>query len=585
LWYPDTRDFFDNYSGPPLPYVDNDIPPYWIPEFFANTIMVNGVTWPKLTVEARRYRFRFLNGCGSRFLKVKIVAENPETLADASTTTQAAALPMHIIGVDGGFLDHRTTEPELLMGPAERFDVIVDFTEAAGHTFYLTNEGPDEPFGGGDAGAQFDISDALTTRQIMQIEVVERPSGVLDTSVPIDQLTLPTRTPLPAPTGTRRVSLNEVALTLKDADDITVFDGPQAALLGTVDPYTGAAIHKMWADAPTETPLLGSTEEWEICNFTMDAHPIHLHLVDFEVVGRAAMDATSDPNGALICTLPTAGLVYGPPEQWESGVKDTVIAYPGQITKIRARFDLAGLYQWHCHIGEHEDNEMMRPMVVVTNTAVPLGRLAESALVSTSGAQLNVSSSVVNGLVSAGPRVATSVSGASTLDALRTHIGAAVQRSAGVVVRQGATKANQTALAADLAAASAAATGLTGTTLPAVTTARTILGAGRTVVTVPSIALSGATKVLTLAGGPGDEFVINVNGNISLSNGAAIRLLGVLPSQVLVRTTKSLSMSASSAAGTFLVPSGSVTLSRSTLTGAVAASGKVELSATTINRV
>jgi hypothetical protein len=341
----------------------------------------------------------------------------------------------------------------------------------------------------------------------------------------------------------------------------------------------------MWGEAPSETPLLGSTEEWEICNFTMDAHPIHLHLVDFEVVGRAPMDTTIDGTGALICQLPLAGPQYRDPETWETGVKDTVIAYPGEITKIRARFDLAGLYQWHCHIAEHEDNEMMRPMAVVTNTAVPLGRLVESALAATGGSALNISSSIINGLVSAGPRVPSSLSGTTTVDGLRTHTGTTVQRSKGVVIRQGATTANQTVLATDLAAAAAAATALGGTALPAITTSRTILGAGRTVVTVPSITLSGATKVLTLTGGPGDEFVINVNGGIALSNGAAIRLVGVLPSQVLFRTTKSLSMSASSAAGTFLVPSGTVSLTRSTVTGAVAANGKVELSASTINRV
>lgn len=586
LWYPDTRDFFDNYVGPTLPYLENEIPPYWIPEFFANTMMINGVTWPKLDVEARRYRLRFLNGCGSRFLTVKIVADNPEFLpAGVIDQTQAAALPLHVIGVDGGFLPAVTTQDQLLMGPAERFDVIVDFTGLEGHTFYVVNEGPDEPFGGGEGGADFDISDALTTRQIMQITVGARLST--DTSVPVEQLSLPAHTPLPMTTDVRRVSLNELATTIEDADGNTVFDGPMAAMLGTVDPLTNMGMPMMWAEAPTETPLLGATEEWEICNFTMDAHPIHLHLVDFEIVGRAPMDTVDDGTGALVCKLPLGGPQYRPQEEWETGVKDTVVAYPGEITRLRARFDLGGLYQWHCHIGEHEDNEMMRPMAVVTNTAVPLGRLAESTIVAAGGGSLlTISSSTVNGLVSAGPKVITAMSDASVLDGLRTHTGTVVLRARGVSVRQGATKADQSGLAKDLASAAAAAKALGGASLPAVTSSRTIVGnSGLTVKSVPSITLSGAGKALVLKGGPRDQFVINVAGNISLSNGAAIRLDGILPSQVLFRTAKSLTMSASSAAGTFLVPSGLVALSRSTITGAVAGVSSVVLAASTINRV
>ena len=99
----------------------------------------------------------------------------------------------------------------------------------------------------------------------------------------------------------------------------------------------------LWGDAVTENPVVGDTEIWEIHNFTEDAHPIHVHLVQFQVVDR-------EKNG-----------VVRDPETWESGYKDTVIAYPGEITRIKAKFDKAGLYVWHCHIIEHEDNEMMRP--------------------------------------------------------------------------------------------------------------------------------------------------------------------------------------------------------------------------------
>ena len=100
----------------------------------------------------------------------------------------------------------------------------------------------------------------------------------------------------------------------------------------------------------TENPTVGNTEEWNIYNFTADAHPIHLHLVRFQVVSRTTIPGkTSTPVGVM---------------PWEEGFKDTVIAYKDEITTVRAKFDIPGLYVWHCHIVEHEDNEMMRPFFV-----------------------------------------------------------------------------------------------------------------------------------------------------------------------------------------------------------------------------
>jgi spore coat protein A len=108
----------------------------------------------------------------------------------------------------------------------------------------------------------------------------------------------------------------------------------------------------LWMDPITENPLAGTIEMWEIHNFTADAHPIHVHLVMFEVINR------EDEEGQV-----------RPPEPWETGWKDTVISYPGEITRIKAKFDLPGLYVWHCHIVEHEDNEMMRPYRVEPHEA------------------------------------------------------------------------------------------------------------------------------------------------------------------------------------------------------------------------
>ncbi len=328
LFYPASREFFDGFGGPYIP--DSDISPIWNPEFFGNTMVVNGRTWPVLPVEARRYRFRFLNGCNSRFLILKIVTD------PLATRPVNAAVPFWQIGSEGGFLPAPVQLDQLLMALAERADVIVDFTGVpAGTELYLINEGPDEPFGGGEPDEDFDTADPATTGQVMKFVVV--PLASSDTSVSPSQLTLPTFTPLGAATNTRQVSLNE------EDSELLAEVGPRAALLGTLD-GSGNPVHLGWDDPITENPALGATEIWEVHNFTEDAHPIHIHEVQFQVVNR-------QPFGGAIRS----------PESWEAGYKDTVVAYPGEITRIKALFDLAGLYVWHCHIVEHEDNEMMRP--------------------------------------------------------------------------------------------------------------------------------------------------------------------------------------------------------------------------------
>jgi FtsP/CotA-like multicopper oxidase with cupredoxin domain len=106
--------------------------------------------------------------------------------------------------------------------------------------------------------------------------------------------------------------------------------------------------------------MAGAVEEWEIYNFTADAHPIHIHLVQFQVTGRQVLETDADGNPIAV---PAVGPARGP-EVWETGYKDTVIAYPGEVTRVRAQFPLGGLFVWHCHILEHEDNEMMRPYCV-----------------------------------------------------------------------------------------------------------------------------------------------------------------------------------------------------------------------------
>ena len=335
LFYPDTRNFF-NPEDPISSFIPyTDLSPIWNPEFFGNMIMVNGNTWPFQTVEQRRYRFRFLNGCQSRFLILDF--------------NQIPGVEVWMIGNEGGFLaapvnitaDH---DNRLLMGLAERADVIVDFTNVPLGRHILGNVGPDEPFGGGTPGEDFPVSDPGSTGQIMQFRVV--PAVAPDPTTPPMFLQLPAIAPLPAETTTRPLALLEMMSEFHD--------GPAEAVLGNVE--SGMAMHKMWADPISENPGVGDTEVWEFYNFTEDAHPMHVHEITFEVVNRQAISFNEEDHSDV-------RLVGDPrdPEAWETGFKDTVIAYPGEVTRIKAKFDTPGQFVWHCHIVEHEDNEMMRP--------------------------------------------------------------------------------------------------------------------------------------------------------------------------------------------------------------------------------
>ena len=163
------------------------------------------------------------------------------------------------------------------------------------------------------------------------------------------------RSPLPAATVTRPLALIEAMGEGYDANGDPV-EGPVEALLGNV--VNGEAVKALWMEPVTENPNVGATEVWEIYNTTGDAHPMHVHEVAFEVVNREGL--VFDANGDVVQPIGLDGVVT-PPEPWETGRKDTVIAYPGQVTRIRAQFNTPGQYVWHCHIVEHEDNEMMRP--------------------------------------------------------------------------------------------------------------------------------------------------------------------------------------------------------------------------------
>jgi FtsP/CotA-like multicopper oxidase with cupredoxin domain len=241
---------------------------------------------------------------------------------------------------------------KILMGGAERADVIVDFTNVPVGNYLLANVGPDEPFGGGVPGVDFPVADPASTGQIMQFRVV--PAVAPDPTTPPSFLVLPAIIPLPAATVTRPLALiEEMSMYFADA--------PAEALLGTVagnpNVAPGVWTKRMWSEAVTENPAVGATEVWEIYNTTADAHPMHIHEVVFEVVNRQPI--LIDEANATVRVAP--GSVPTPPEPWETGFKDTVTAYPGQVTRVKAQFNTPGQFVWHCHIVSHEDNEMMRP--------------------------------------------------------------------------------------------------------------------------------------------------------------------------------------------------------------------------------
>jgi spore coat protein A len=312
---------------------------FWIPEFFGDTMCVNGKAWPVLDVEPRRYRFRMLNGCNARFLNMRIVR------TDANGVAHGMAGPQfHVIGTDGGLLPAPVSKTVLLHAPAERFDVIVDFTGKGGQFFVLKNDGP-APFpGGGEVVPteimMFRVSKPLSSRDTSTIPFVLNPNPMIINPHSV--------------TRTRDVVLTE----LDRASD-------GFPIIGLLD-------NKNWDDPVTEDPKAGSTEIWNMINDTGDGHPKHIHLVQFQIISRQPFDQTTyDNTGQLVFTGPPQ-----PPAPEELfAAKDVVKSMPGEVVKLAMKFDLPTgthvvpgqryKFVWHCHILEHEDNEMMRPMDVV----------------------------------------------------------------------------------------------------------------------------------------------------------------------------------------------------------------------------
>ena len=298
--------------------------PSVLPEFFGNVILVNGKTWPYLDVEPRMYRFRILNGSDSRFYNL--------SLSNGQSFTQ--------IGTDGGLLQKPVNLATMLIGLGERRDVIIDFTNCSGQTITLLNNA-NTPYPDGDP------VDPQTAGQIMQFKVRKPLNAKYPKTKLADNLRphiVDLKTKLPA----RKLILFE------SEDEY----GRLKPMLGTFD-----AGVKMYSDPITENIQLGNTEIWEIYNETEDAHPIHLHQVQMQLVNRQRFDAVVDMSTGKPSDVQMLGDPVLPAPE-EQGWKDTYVTYPGQVTRVIANFDLAGLYVWHCHILSHEDHEMMRPFLV-----------------------------------------------------------------------------------------------------------------------------------------------------------------------------------------------------------------------------
>jgi spore coat protein A len=426
---------------PPNP----SIHPYWIPEFFGDVIVVNGKAWPYLNVQPRRYRFRFVNAANARFFQMRLV----------DALSQEPGPIFWQIGTDGGLLDRPVklndpqdrTSPSLLLAPAERADVIIDFAPYAGRTLLLINSAP-APFPDGDP------PDPATNGRIMQIRVSLPLSEADRTYNPASGLSLrggvrqpPVLVRLADPqTGMLAAEVKPAVRRQLVLVEVEGPGGPVEVLVnntkwsgmreGSGQPVPGSQPDRQGQGIYlTELPRVGATEIWEVVNLTEDAHPIHIHLVQFQLLNRQALDVEgyrahydslfpggtynglrsdgswgpvqyppgvfipgygpplpySQPNarGALGGNPDVTPYLRGPlllPDAGEDGWKDTIKMYPGQVTRLVVRwapittplkevspgqnlypFDptQGPGYVWHCHILDHEDNEMMRPYLPV----------------------------------------------------------------------------------------------------------------------------------------------------------------------------------------------------------------------------
>jgi spore coat protein A len=291
----------------------------WVPEFAGDAILLNGKIRPYLDVEPRLYRFRVLNAANSRFFAVSLSHNQP----------------FHQIGTDQGLLTAPVQLTRLNLAPAERADLLIDFSHAAGQQLHLLQGGAFEVL-------QFRVANEVGARSRSQAARQEQGTSSISASLPAT-LRPVARIPETDAIRTRTITLNDL-------------------LNGVGNSMVMLLNRKHWHEPVTEQPRLNSTEIWEFVNLTEDTHPMHLHLVRFQVLDRRVFDVFAYRTGKGVRYLDAPVQ----PEPNEIGWKDTVQCPPGMITRIITRFEgYTGKYLYHCHVLEHESNDMMRPFEVI----------------------------------------------------------------------------------------------------------------------------------------------------------------------------------------------------------------------------
>jgi FtsP/CotA-like multicopper oxidase with cupredoxin domain len=392
-----------------------------VPEAFFDTILINGGVYPKVSVPPKRVRFRMLNGSQARFYHLNLYPESLFNPGEAQVGTPGPI--MYQVGTEGGFLTavaiHNNTTPlpligeddanadgpfNLLIAPAERADVVIDFNGVpAGSTFILYNDSV-APFPSGDSRNDYFTGDpdqtstggapstqlgyGPNTRTLLKITVTSGTGDSVSTATWLNQMNNALQgnyggnqpallynngnpwQPGPLPYNgvvNRSLTLNED------------FDG-YGRLIQTIGTFTSGSLNNQglptwglgYISTPTETPSAGAVEVWQIMNLTGDTHPIHFHLVNVQLIQRQPF--AGDPSNWSYTGPPI------PPDPNEVGWKETVRMNPGEITTVIMQFTLPSLpasmgnplsprtggheYVWHCHILEHEEHDMMRPLVV-----------------------------------------------------------------------------------------------------------------------------------------------------------------------------------------------------------------------------
>ncbi len=367
LWYPDAQDPADILPGGSPPF------PSCVPEFFGDTMLVNGIVYPYLEVEPRRYRFRILNACNSRFVRLRLVYAQNNDPDEPNINARGPAFVQ--IGTEGGFLPQAVALRQFVLGPAERADVIVDLSDVpVGARLILYNDA-DAPFPDGDPEVDYyhgknggtEAGHGPNTRTLLQLRVVPR-------SGPPDLVSAPLALPPIEPLSGAGALVRNLTLT----EDFDGF-GRLLQRVGTDQQLHPGTFGRNYDDAPTETPHAGALEVWNVFNLTGDTHPIHFHLVNVQLIGRQRFKV-GRYNGASPHFLGP----MRPPDENERGWKETVRMNPGEMTRVVMRFDLpagppgvrippspsfpglsAHEYVWHCHILEHEEHDMMRPLLVL----------------------------------------------------------------------------------------------------------------------------------------------------------------------------------------------------------------------------